>query len=64
MLYKLDETPATEMTLGQKWFGMKPVWHVASGGLHAGSVPDVLQQLGEDIMIQVWWWCFRTPLGD
>jgi ribulose-bisphosphate carboxylase large chain len=47
-----DITPASSMTLGQNWFGMKPVWHVASGGLHPGSLEDVIKMLGEDIMIQ------------
>lgn len=49
---QLDITPETSISLGQNWFGMKPVWHVASGGLHPGTVPAVLQQLGEDIMLQ------------
>jgi ribulose-bisphosphate carboxylase large chain len=31
---------------------MKPVWHTASGGLHAGSIADSIKQLGEDIVIQ------------
>jgi len=47
-----DITPETDMTLGQNWYGMKSVWHVASGGLHAGSVPESIKQLGEDIIIQ------------
>ncbi len=49
---QLDITPESAVTLGQNWYGMKPVWHVASGGLHPGSVPESLRQLGEDIMIQ------------
>lgn len=49
---QLDITPDSSMTLGQNWYGMKPVWHVASGGLHSGSVPEVIQQLGTDTMIQ------------
>lgn len=49
---QLDITPESSVTLGQNWYGMKPVWHVASGGLHPGSVPEALRQLGEDIMIQ------------
>ncbi|MDD3474673.1 MAG: RuBisCO large subunit C-terminal-like domain-containing protein [Candidatus Dojkabacteria bacterium] len=47
-----DITPETAMTLGQNWYGMKPVWHVASGGLHPGSLEEVVKQLGEDLMIQ------------
>lgn len=49
---QLDETPATESTLGQKWFGMKKVWHTASGGLHSGTVPAVMKALGNDTIIQ------------
>ena len=49
---QLDITPETSMTLGQKWYGMKSVWHVASGGLHPGSIPEVLHQLGQDIILQ------------
>lgn len=49
---QLDITPETSITLGQNWYGMKPVWHVASGGLHPGSVPEVITRLGENIMIQ------------
>lgn len=49
---QMDITPETSITLGQNWFGMNPAWHVASGGLHPGSVPEALHQLGEDIMLQ------------
>jgi ribulose-bisphosphate carboxylase large chain len=49
---QLDITPETSVTLGQNWYGMKPVWHVASGGLHPGSLGESLHQLGEDIMLQ------------
>jgi len=49
---ELDITPETSITLGQNWYGMKPVWHVASGGLHPGVLPDVISRLGENIMIQ------------
>lgn len=47
-----DESPESNVTLGQKWYGMESVWHTASGGLHAGTVHEVLEQLGEDIVIQ------------
>lgn len=49
---QLDITPETSLTLGQNWYGMKPVWHVASGGLHPGNIAEVVHQLGEDIIIQ------------
>jgi ribulose-bisphosphate carboxylase large chain len=58
-----DITPASSMTLGQNWFGMKPVWHVASGGLHPGSVEAVIQQLGENIFIQAGGGVLGHPWG-
>ncbi len=58
-----DITPASSMTLGQNWFGMKPVWHTASGGLHPGSVETVIQQLGEDIILQAGGGVLGHPWG-
>lgn len=51
----LDDTPpdGTFHTLGQKWFGLKPVWSVASGGLHPGVLDTVVAKLGSDIFIQL-----------
>lgn len=60
---QMDETPAGDMTLGQKWWGMKPVWHTASGGLHSGTVGDALKQLGEDIIIQAGGGVLGHPWG-
>jgi ribulose-bisphosphate carboxylase large chain len=39
-------------TLGQNWYNIKPVWMVASGGLHPGDFEAVLKSLGEDILVQ------------
>jgi ribulose-bisphosphate carboxylase large chain len=58
-----DITPESSMTLGQNWFGMKPVWHVASGGLHPGSVEAVIKALGEDIMLQAGGGVLGHPWG-
>nr|VDD88750.1 RuBisCO long chain, Form III-like [uncultured bacterium] len=35
-------------SLGQKWFGTKRVWPVASGGLHPGVMDTVVAKLGAD----------------
>ncbi len=50
-----NETPAQPQlnTLGQKWYNIKPVWSVASGGLHPGVLDIVVQKLGLDIFIQL-----------
>jgi len=37
----------------QKWYGLKPVLPVASGGLHPGVLPQLLEFMGSDILIQV-----------
>lgn len=37
----------------QKWFGLKPVLPTASGGLHPGVLPQLLDFMGIDILIQV-----------
>ena len=39
-------------SLGQKWYDIKAVWHTASGGLHPGDFEAVLDELGNDILIQ------------
>lgn len=38
--------------LRSEWFGLKTVLPVASGGIHPGIVPDNVQALGKDILIQ------------
>jgi len=37
----------------QDWYGRKPVFPVASGGLHPGILPQLLDFMGMDILIQV-----------
>lgn len=37
----------------QEWYGMKPVFPVASGGLHPGVLPQLLDFMGKNIIIQV-----------
>lgn len=39
--------------LGQKWYGMKKVCPVASGGLHPGVLDKVVEKLGKGIIIQM-----------
>ncbi len=47
-----DHVPENEVRFAQDWAGMKPVLAVASGGLHPGHVPAVVDILGKDIVIQ------------
>lgn len=39
--------------LEQPWYGLKPVFPTSSGGLHPGTLPIVLENLGKDLIIQV-----------
>jgi len=42
-----------DKVLKQHWFGMKPVFPVASGGLHPGHVPKLIEYFGKDVIIQM-----------
>lgn len=61
----LDETPVSGHfhTLGQKWFGKKRVWPVASGGLHPGVMDTVVGKLGSDCYIQLGGGVLGHPQG-
>jgi len=50
-------------TLGQEWFGMKPVMAVASGGLYPGVIPKVVKHMGKDIVCQMGGGCHGHPEG-
>ncbi len=39
--------------LPQDWGGVKPVFPVTSGGLHPGLIPEIIEMLGRNIIIQV-----------
>jgi ribulose-bisphosphate carboxylase large chain len=45
-------TKKTKENLAQKWHGMKPVFGVASGGVHPGIVDKIYQFMGKDVVIQ------------
>lgn len=58
-----DITPESAMTLGQNWYGMKAVWHTASGGLHPGTIGESIIKLGEDIVVQAGGGVLGHPWG-
>lgn len=39
--------------LPQPWHHIKPVFPVSSGGLHPGTLPEVIKHMGVDLVIQV-----------
>jgi ribulose-bisphosphate carboxylase large chain len=50
---RLAKVKAREGLLDQDWGRHKPAFPVASGGLHTGIVPDVMQIFGNDQVIQL-----------
>ncbi|MBI5002116.1 type III ribulose-bisphosphate carboxylase [Candidatus Woesearchaeota archaeon] len=50
---KTAKANAQEHSLGQNWYGTKPVFPVSSGGLHPILVEDVLNRMGTNIMLQI-----------
>ena len=45
-------TKKTQKYLQQKWYNIKPVFGVASGGVYPGIVPKIIEAMGNDIVIQ------------
>ncbi|MFH0861609.1 MAG: type III ribulose-bisphosphate carboxylase [Candidatus Altiarchaeota archaeon] len=48
-----DRVPETEDRLAQEWHGTKSIFPVASGGLHPGHVPKLMEFMGNDVIIQM-----------
>ena len=51
------------LSLGQKWYGTKRVWPVASGGLHPGVMDTVIAKMGHDCYIQMGGGVLGHPQG-
>jgi len=49
---ELPFTRETKENLSQKWFGVKPVFGVASGGVYPGIVNKIYSLMGKDVVIQ------------
>lgn len=45
-------TEQTKKNLSQKWYNIKPVLAVASGGVYPGIVPPIIKFMGNDVVIQ------------
>ncbi len=45
--------PDDNVRMPQKWYGLKPVFPVASGGLHPGVLPQLIKIMGVDVIVQV-----------
>ncbi len=49
--------------LEQQWHNIKPVFAVASGGLHPGSIPKLVDYMGTNIIMQFGGGCHGHPKG-
>jgi len=58
-----DSTEKTKKYLEQKWFGVKPVFAVASGGVYPGLVPKIIKFMGKDVILQAGGGIHGHPLG-
>jgi ribulose-bisphosphate carboxylase large chain len=45
-------TKETKKYLEQKWYNVKPVFGVASGGVYPSIVPKIMEFMGNDVVIQ------------
>jgi len=45
-------TKQTKENLSQKWYNLKPVFAVASGGVYPGIVDKIIEFMGRDVVIQ------------
>ena len=56
-------TKETRNYLNQKWYHVKSVFGVASGGVYPGIVPQIMNFMGEDIVIQAGGGIHGHPFG-
>jgi len=48
-----QQTKISRTNLGQRWYNMKPVMAVASGGLYPRLVPEIIKMMDKDVIIQM-----------
>lgn len=56
-------TKQTKKNLSQRWYDVKPVFGVASGGVHPGIVPQIIKFMGKDVVLQAGGGIHGHPLG-
>ncbi|HET9719654.1 MAG TPA: form I ribulose bisphosphate carboxylase large subunit [Solirubrobacteraceae bacterium] len=59
----VPESPETGIFFEQDWASLAPVMPVASGGIHAGQMHQLLQLLGEDVVLQFGGGTIGHPMG-
>jgi ribulose-bisphosphate carboxylase large chain len=59
----VHENAATGIYFDQDWCSLAPVMPVASGGIHAGQMHQLLSYLGEDVVLQFGGGTIGHPMG-
>jgi ribulose-bisphosphate carboxylase large chain len=59
----IPENPETGIYFDQDWASMPGVMPVASGGIHAGQMHQLLRYLGEDVVLQFGGGTIGHPMG-
>ncbi len=59
----IPENPEYGIYFDQEWASMPGVMPVASGGIHAGQMHQLLHYLGEDVILQFGGGTFGHPMG-
>lgn len=62
-LMKMEKNPRLGIYFDQDWGSMPGVMPVASGGIHAGQMHDLLHYLGEDVVLQFGGGTIGHPMG-
>jgi ribulose-bisphosphate carboxylase large chain len=62
-LLKVKKNPQRGIFFDQDWGSMPGVMPVASGGIHAGQMHDLLHYLGEDVVLQFGGGTIGHPMG-
>jgi ribulose-bisphosphate carboxylase large chain len=62
-LLKMTKNPVRGIYFDQDWGSMPGVMPVASGGIHAGQMHDLLYYLGEDVVLQFGGGTIGHPMG-
>jgi ribulose-bisphosphate carboxylase large chain len=60
---RLTANPVRGLYFDQEWGSMPGVMPVASGGIHAGQMHDLLHYLGEDVVLQFGGGTIGHPMG-
>src|SRR5579885_1054448 len=60
---KYDADPALGLLFEQDWASIPAVMPVASGGIHAGQIHQLLHYLGEDVVLQFGGGTIGHPMG-